>query len=75
MCNKIKDIVWRLTRLNRAPSLHEYSLYCLHLKLNDTDAELQWKQMEKGLKGETAQKENIYGLEIPIAICPPFNAF
>lgn len=41
----------------------EYSLLCFKLKLNETQPELEKKQEELGLSGETSQRENVYGIK------------
>lgn len=46
----------------------------MKLRLNETEPELKDKQTRKGLSPEDAPRENIYGIELPIAICTPFNA-
>lgn len=55
-------------------ALHEYSLFCMRLKLNETEDELKKDKAELGLSENGAQRENVYGIELPIAICSPFNA-
>lgn len=46
----------------------------MHLRLNETEDELKKDKAELGLSEDGAQRENVYGIELPIAICSPFNA-
>lgn len=46
----------------------------MHLRLNETEDELKKEKAELGLSEDGAQRENVYGIELPIAICSPFNA-
>ena len=46
----------------------------MHLRLNETEDELKKDRSELGLSESGAQRENVYGIELPIAICSPFNA-
>lgn len=61
-------------RLNRQPSLHEYSLYAMKLRLNESQEELRNDKKEEGLAEDSAPRENLYGIELPISVCQPFNA-
>ena len=46
----------------------------MKLRLNDTEEELKQKKKDLGLSEDSAQRENVYGIELPIAVCSPFNA-
>lgn len=54
--------------------MHEYSLYCMKMKLNESQEELRKDKKEDGLSEDTAPRENLYGIELPISVCQPFNA-
>ena len=54
--------------------MHEYSLYAMRLKLNESQEELRNDKKEEGLAEDSAPRENLYGIELPISICNPFNA-
>jgi DNA-directed RNA polymerase beta' subunit len=51
----------------------EYSLYAMKLRLNESQEELRNDRKEEGLSEDTAPRENLYGIELPIATCSPFN--
>lgn len=46
----------------------------MKVKLNEVQKEREEDQEKLGLAKESADKENIYAIELPIAICSPFNA-
>lgn len=46
--------------------MHEYSLYCMKLKLNESQEELRKDKKEEGLAEDSAPRENLYGIELPI---------
>ena len=72
MYYKQNDNIVYLNIIFRA--LHEYSLYCLHLRLNESKEELRKDKKEEGLAEDSAPRENLYGIELPINLCTPFNA-
>lgn len=47
-------------------ALHEYSLLCCKLRLNETQPGLEAKKEEQGLSKDSAPRENVYGMELPI---------
>lgn len=49
-------------------------MFCMKLRLNKTQEEKNKETESKGLSKESAEKADIYGIELPIAICTPFNA-
>ena len=54
--------------------MHEYGLLACKLRLTKTQEELKKEKEEQGLSGDTAQHENVYGMELPIPLCTAFNA-
>ena len=46
----------------------------MKLRLNESQEELRNDKKEEGLSEDTAPRENLYGIELPISICNPFNA-
>ena len=46
----------------------------MKVKLAEKQEEKEKDQENLGLSKESADKENIYAIELPIAICSPFNA-
>lgn len=46
----------------------------MKLRLNKTQDELEKQKEDLGLSPESAPREDVYGMELPIAICTPFNA-
>lgn len=46
----------------------------MKVKLTETQKELEEDNKELGLMEDSAPRENVYCLELPIAICSPFNA-
>lgn len=46
----------------------------MKVKLAEKQEEKEKDQEELGLSKESADKENIYSIELPISACQPFNA-
>ena len=46
----------------------------MKVKLNEEEDELRKEKEDLGLSPETASRENVYTISIPIGICEPFNA-
>lgn len=46
----------------------------MRLKLNESQEELRNDKKDEGLAEDSAPRENLYGIELPISICNPFNA-
>ena len=46
----------------------------MKVKLAEKQEEKEKDQENLGLSKESADKENIYAIELPISICEPFNA-
>ena len=46
----------------------------MKLRLNETQEEREEKAESLGLSKDSATKANVYGIELPIAICTPYNA-
>lgn len=53
-------------RVNRQPSLHEYSMLAMKLRLND-------EQPVDPVTGKETTG-NVYTIALPIAVCSPLNA-
>lgn len=47
----------------------------MKLRLPETQEERGKDQENLGLSKDTAAKENVYGMELPLSVCSPFNAF
>ena len=46
----------------------------MKLRLNESQEELRKDKKDEGLAEDSAPRENLYGIELPISICNPFNA-
>lgn len=49
-------------------------MLAMKLRLNETQEEIDKKTESLGLSKESSTKEDVYGIELPIAVCPPLNA-